>query len=262
MMRAESVTVRIGRKRLLDGVDAEIRPGRVTALIGPNGAGKSTLISLLSGERRPDGGHVALDGLPMTSWPALALARRRAVLLQSTALDFAFTVEEVVELGRLPFAGTTRQLDDERAIAAACRLAGVDGFRARSYQTLSGGEKQRVQFARALAQLWQRGETDGPNGAARYLLLDEPTSALDLRHQRIVLDAARRLAGEGVGVLAALHDLNLAAAFADDVVMLRDGRVVAAGPTAEVMTETLLGRCFDTPIEILTRADGMPAILA
>ncbi|MEX0839948.1 MAG: heme ABC transporter ATP-binding protein [Parvibaculum sp.] len=259
MIHAENVSVLVDRKRLLDGVDAEIRPGRVTALIGPNGAGKSTLISLLSGERRPDGGRVTLDGRPMASWPALALARRRAVLLQSAALDFAFTVEEVVELGRLPFAGTTRQIDDERAIAAACRLAGVDGFRARAYQTLSGGEKQRVQFARALAQLWQHGEAEG---AARYLLLDEPTSALDLRHQRIVLDAARRLAGKGVGILAALHDLNLAAACADDVIMLRDGCVVAAGPVAEMMTGTLLGRCFDTPIEILTRADGMPAILA
>ena len=259
MIRAENVTVRIGRKNLLDGVHAEVRPGHITALIGPNGAGKSTLIAVLSGERRPENGHVTLEGLPMASWPALALARRRAVLLQGTTLDFAFTVEDVVELGRLPFAGTPRQLDDARAVAAACRLAGVDGFRTRAYQTLSGGEKQRVQFARALAQLWQR---PGASSEARFLLLDEPTSALDLRHQRIVLDAARRLAAEGVGVLAALHDLNLAAAYADDVVMLRDGHVVAVGPKGAVMTEALLGRCFDTPIEILTRADGMPAILA
>lgn len=258
MIHAENITVLAGRKRLLDGVDAHIAPGRVTALIGPNGAGKSTLISVLSGERRPDGGHVMLDGLPMASWPALALARRRAVLLQSASLDFAFTVAEVVELGRLPFAGTEAQIDDKRAIAAACRLAGIDAFRAHSYQTLSGGEKQRVQFARALAQLWRR---DGAGGEMRYLLLDEPTSALDLRHQRSVLEAARALASDGVGILAALHDLNLAAAYADDVILMSCGRIAAAGAIDDVMTGETLGACFEVPVEILVRENGARAIL-
>ena len=258
MIRANGISVRAGRKRLLDNVDARVAPGRIVALIGPNGAGKSTLISVLSGERRPDGGHVMLDGVPMTSWPAPALARRRAVLLQSTSLDFSFTVEEVVELGRLPFAGTARQADDEQAVAAACRLAGVDTFRTRSYQTLSGGEKQRVQFARALAQLWHR---DGAAGKAHYLLLDEPTAALDLRHQRSVLDAARALAGRGVGVLAALHDLNLAAAYADDVILLNGGRVVASGSADDVMTRALIGTCFEVPVEIVVRENGARAIL-
>ncbi|ABS61803.1 ABC transporter related [Parvibaculum lavamentivorans DS-1] len=260
MIRARGITILAGRKRLLSGVDATIPPGRVTALIGPNGAGKSTLISVLAGERRPDEGEVSLEAAPLAHAPQRELAQRRAVLLQNTVLDFAFTAEEVVELGRLPHSGTMRQLDDETAVAAACRLTGIDEFRNRSYQTLSGGEKQRVQFARAIAQIWRRpGEADaGP----RYLLLDEPTSALDLRHQRAVLDVARRLADEGVGVLAAIHDLNLASAYADDVILLRDGSVLASGPAEEILTGDKLGACFDVKIEILTRENGARAILA
>lgn len=260
MIRAEALTILAGRKRLLSGVDAAVRPGRVTALIGPNGAGKSTLISVLAGERQPDEGEVWLEAVSLRHAPQRELAQRRAVLLQNTVLDFAFTAEEVVELGRLPHSGTPRQFDDGTAVAAACRLTGIDAFRNRSYQTLSGGEKQRVQFARAIAQIWRRpGEAEtGP----RYLLLDEPTSALDLRHQRAVLDVARRLADDGVGVLAAIHDLNLASAYADDVILLRDGRVLASGPADEIMTGDKLGACFDVKIEILTRENGLRAILA
>lgn len=258
MIEARNISVLVGRKHLLDGVDAAIVPGRVTALIGPNGAGKSTLISVLAGERRPDGGDVMLEGAPLDAHGGEALARRRAVLLQDSGLDFAFTCEEVVELGRLPFSGTPEQHEDDDAIAAACRLAGIDTFRHRSYQTLSGGEKQRVQFARAIAQVWRPA---GKSGPPRYLLLDEPTSALDLRHQRMVLDIARRLAEEGVGVLAAIHDLNLAIAYADDVVLLRGGRLLAAGPVGEVMTSEGLGACFEVEVEILTRENGSRAVL-
>lgn len=259
MIECHDISVLAGRKRLLDGVDAMVAPGRLTALIGPNGAGKSTLISVLAGERRPDAGEVHFEGASMAAVPGRALAQRRAVLLQDSALDFAFTCEEVVELGRLPFSGTPDQLDDGAAIAAACRLAGIDAFRHRSYQTLSGGEKQRVQFARAIAQIWRRPEE--ARGLARYLLLDEPTSALDLRHQRMVLDIARRLSREGVGVLAAIHDLNLAIAYADDVILLRGGRVLASGPSEEVMTGAGLGACFEVEVEILTRENGSRAVL-
>lgn len=259
MIEARDITVLAGRKRLLDGAGARVAPGRVTALIGPNGAGKSTLISVLAGERRPDAGTLLLEGAPLAAHPGRALAQRRAVLLQDSALDFAFTCEEVVELGRLPFSGTPEQMDDEAAIAAACRLAGIEAFRHRSWQTLSGGEKQRVQFARAIAQIWRR--PGSSRSLPRYLLLDEPTSALDLRHQRMVLDIARRLAGDGVGVLAAIHDLNLAIAYADDAILLREGRVLASGPVDEVMTSAGLGACFEVEVEILTRENGSRAVL-
>jgi iron complex transport system ATP-binding protein len=259
MIRASGISVAAGGKRLLDDVTVCVRPGRVTALIGPNGAGKSTLISVLAGERKPDRGDVLLDGASLCRIPPLALARRRAVLLQQSALDFAFTAEEVIELGRLPFSGTQAQLSDAEAIGEAARLAGVLPFLSRSYQTLSGGEKQRVQFARAMAQIWRPGECAAIE--TRYLILDEPTSALDLQHQRRVLEAARLLADEGVGVLAAIHDLNLASAYADDAVLLKGGRVIASGAARDVLTASALGACFDVEVEIFTRPNGQRAIL-
>ena len=259
MIRATDISVLAGRKRLLDGVSVSVVPGRVTALIGPNGAGKSTLIAALAGERRPDEGEILFENAPLATWSGLAIARRRAVLLQESTLDFAFTAEEVIELGRLPFAGTEAQFEDRAAVAAAARMTGVDRFRERSYQTLSGGEKQRVQFARAIAQIWRSHQDK--DRSPRYMLLDEPTSALDLRHQRMVLDVARALADDGVGVIAAIHDLNLASAYADEAVLLRGGRVLASGPVEEVMTEAELGACFEVEVEILTRENGQRAIL-
>lgn len=259
MIEAKGVTVRAGARAIVEDVTFGIAPGRVTALIGPNGAGKSTLVSLLSGERRPDAGAVAIDGVPMTAFDPLALARRRAVLLQHSTLDFDFTSAEVVALGRLPFAATTEAADDEAACHAAQRLAGVEPLWRRLYRTLSGGERQRVQFARAIAQIWRRRSGEGPS---RYLLLDEPTSALDLRHRRSLLETSRRLAAEGIGVLAVLHDLALAADYADDVVLLKHGRVHSAGPSDAILTEACLSACFDAPVEILTRANGEKAIFA
>ena len=257
MIRASGISVLAGRKRLLDEVDISVRPGRVTVLIGPNGAGKSTLISVLAGEKKPDDGEVLLDETPLERIASSSLARRRAVLLQDSSLDFAFTAEEVVELGRFPYSGTQAQIADAEAIAEAARLTGIGPFLSRSYQTLSGGEKQRVQFARAIAQIWR----PAGEGEDRYLILDEPTSALDLRHQRLTLDIARRLAEEGVGVLAAIHDLNLASTYADDALLLKGGHVIAAGGADDVLTAPTLGACFDVEIEILTRINGKRAIL-
>src|SRR5262249_51103076 len=144
-----------GRRLLLDQVSLRLIPGRVTMLLGPNGAGKSTLIAALAGERRPQSGRVTLDGDAITALPAALLARRRAVLPQSTALAFDFTVAEVVALGRLPFVGSEQALVDEAALAAACEATGIGALRGRRYGTLSGGEQQRVQLARVLAQLWR-----------------------------------------------------------------------------------------------------------
>ena len=258
MIEAENISIRAGARLLLDDLSLRIAPGRVTVLLGPNGAGKSTLLSVLSGERRPETGRVTIAGAPMEGETPLALARRRAVLLQHSSLDFSFTVAEVVGLGRLPFAATEHERDDEMALASACRLAGIEAVWTQTYQTLSGGERQRVQFARALAQLWRR----NPCAETRYLLLDEPTAALDLRHRRSVLEAAHKLSTEGVGVLAVLHDLNLAAAFADDVVLLKRGRILASGPRADVLTEDNLARCFDVAVEVIRKPDGALAILA
>jgi iron complex transport system ATP-binding protein len=158
-------------------------------------------------------------------------------------------VHEVVMLGRSPHAGACRSRDHLRATDAAMRAADVAHLADRPYPTLSGGERQRVQLARALAQIWP---ADGTALAgARYLLLDEPTNNLDLRHQGEVLSAARRLAADGAGVLAILHDINLAAAFADRICLLKQGRIIADGPTAEIIAEAPLAETFDVSVTVL-----------
>src|SRR5262249_19667631 len=210
------------------------------------------LIAALAGERRPQSGRVTLDGDAITALPAALLARRRAVLPQSTALAFDFTVAEVVALGCLPFVGSEQALVDEAALAAACEATGIGALRGRRYGTLSGGEQQRVQLARVLAQLWRA----GPEPAARYLLLDEPTAALELWPRGALAGRVRDLAGDGIGVLAAVHDRHRAGDCDDEVVLRRGGRVVAAGPPANVLEPAMLQACFGVPVELVRRADG------
>lgn len=252
MIEARAIAVRHGRRSILEDVSVSVRPGRLLAILGPNGAGKSTLLGLLAGERRPDRGEVLIDGRPSAGWSPRELARCRAVMPQSASAAADFLVEEVVALGRLPFARSQHALQDGEAVEESIRTAGVAPLAGRRYGVLSGGERQRVQWARVLAQLWSRDR----EGHGRALLLDEPTSAMDLRHQGALLSQARRLAGGGMAVAAVLHDLNLAAAYADDVLLLREGRTVAGGPAAEVLTPGPLSECFGVRVERLSRSDG------
>lgn len=243
ILSATSLVVRRDRRALLDDVSIDLAPGRVTAVIGPNGAGKSTLLRALSGELRPDSGDIRFAGQPLSAWPVAELARRRAVLPQESDLRFPFRVEEVVRLGRVPHPGAGETPHD-RALAREA-LARVDlvAFADRIYPKLSGGERQRVHLARALVQLRPAPGAVAP--AERALLLDEPTASLDLSHQHGVLALARGLAAnENVAVLAVLHDLNLVLAYADDVVVLCDGRVFAAGPVAAALTPQLIRDVF------------------
>jgi len=247
MLAATDLQLDLGGRAVLDGVSIAVQPGEVLAVLGPNGAGKSTLLRVLSGLHRARRGSVTLDGRPLTDWSARALARRRAVLPQESHLAFPFRVHEVVLLGRSPHAGGSRA-DDLRAVDAAMRATDTLAFADRLYPTLSGGEKQRVHLARALAQIWQ------PEAAARpgrYLLMDEPTNNLDLRHQHAALQMARHCAGAGVGVLAILHDINLAGAFADRICLLKQGRIVALGPTAEMLDAAPLAAAFDVSVTVL-----------
>lgn len=235
-----------GGRWLVRDVDLAVQRGRVTVLAGPNGAGKSTALKLLTGDLRPTSGTVSLNGRPLDAWSAREQAVQRAVLTQDPRLDFPFAVEEVVTLGRGVHRGRSRRADDERAIARAMALAGVAPLAGRIHTTLSGGERQRVQLARVVAQI-----ADPPaSGLDRYLLLDEPTSSLDIAHQGSVMAAARALAAEGVGVLAVLHDLNLAAAFADDLVVMREGRIVASGAPEVVLTAETIGDVYGVPVRV------------
>ena len=247
MLDALNITVERRGRRLLDDVEFQAQAGHVTAIIGPNGAGKSTLLKVLSGELKPDTGSVHLDGVDIKSLGAARLAARRAVVPQATALSFPFTVLEVVMLGTIvPGFGLVDTIARAHAHSA---LDAVDlqEFSNHYYTELSGGERQRVHVARALCQLAAAPSQDGKTCV---LLLDEPTSSLDLAHQCAVLDEARRQAIAGRVVVVVLHDLNLAATYADRVVLLSGGRISAVGSPRDVFTDQLLSETFGIGIAV------------
>ncbi|MFI8945621.1 heme ABC transporter ATP-binding protein [Streptomyces sp. NPDC053750] len=239
LAEADGLRVHLDGRPVLDGVGVTVCAGEVLALVGPNGAGKSTLLGALAADLPADEGVVRVHGRPVTEWSAPELALRRAVLPQSASLSFPFPVEEVVRMGRAPWAGTGLEDEDDTAVAEAMARTEVTGFAGRPFSALSGGERARVALARVLAQ------------RTSLLLLDEPTAALDLRHQELVLRLCRERARAGDAVIVVLHDLGLAAAYADRVAILRTGRVAADGPPAEVFSEQLLSEVYDQPVEVL-----------
>lgn len=226
-----------------------VEAGQVHALLGPNGAGKTTALRLLAGDHRPSRGTATLDDRPLAQWTAAALATRRAVLMQRTALDFAFRTREVVQLGRA-FLGPP----DHAVVDAVLSAFALEALAERPFTQLSGGQQQRVQLARVAAQVWP---DDTPT--ARYLLLDEPTANLDLAVQQQVLAAIRQLAARGLGVLWVVHDVNLAARHADTVTLLRAGQTVAQGPADTALTTDTLSQTFGVPMQALA-IDGQPAL--
>jgi iron complex transport system ATP-binding protein len=229
-----------GTRQLVSQVSVSVAPGSLVCVLGPNGAGKSTCLRLLSGDLAPQRGQALLDGRPIAGWSARALARRRAVLRQDTAVAFDFLGIEVVIAGRYPHCGGRPGAADREIAERALRDADAGHLASRTIHTLSGGERARVHFARVLAQVAYE-----PPDPPRYLLLDEPTASLDLAHQHAVMRLARRLATErGLGVLAVVHDLNLAARYADRVLMLRDGRALAQGTPEDVLVPDTVSRCF------------------
>ncbi|GIH23603.1 ABC transporter ATP-binding protein [Acrocarpospora phusangensis] len=244
----ENVSVRVGGRDLVSEVSLEVAEGEVLGLAGPNGAGKSTLLRTLYRARRPTSGRVLLDGRDVWRQPAGWLARRLAAVLQESGGDFELTVYDVVAMGRTPhkraFDGDNHE--DKAIIADALARLDVAGLAYAPFDRLSGGEKQRVLIARALAQ------------RPATMVLDEPTNHLDLRHQ---LDALELVRGLGVTAVIALHDLNLAAAFCDRVCVMDGGRVVAVGPPAEVLTPALLAEVYRVQAEVTVHPEtGVPQL--
>jgi iron complex transport system ATP-binding protein len=232
----------IAGRWLVRGASVRVEPGRLVAFLGPNGSGKSTLLRLLSGVWAPTEGTVTLDGAPLARVPRRALARTVALVPQDTHIAFAFTVREIVAMGRHAHLGRfeRERAADHQAIAQALARADVTGIADRDATELSGGERQRVLIARSLAT------------EARHLLLDEPTASLDVAHALDVLALCRRLADDGHAVAVALHDLNLARRFATDAVLLRDGAVVTSGPIDRVLTPSAVGDVFGVSVSIAT----------
>ncbi|MFD5083512.1 ABC transporter ATP-binding protein [Kitasatospora sp. NPDC058201] len=248
-LRAEGLRVRIGGATLLDAVSLTFGPGRITALLGPNGAGKSTLLRAVAGLTRPSAGRVLLDGEDLHALTARRRARQVAFLEQQADTRLSLPVRQVIELGRTPHrsrwpvpANTAADAHERAVFADAVAAADVGHLLDRSWPTLSGGERQRVQLARALVQ------------EPGVLLLDEPTNHLDLRHQLGFLETVR---GLGITTVAALHDLELAAAYCDEAAVLLDGRLVAHGTGPEVLTSPMIARVYgvDATVERHPRHD-------
>lgn len=244
-LQARGVDLVLGGARILSGVDFSARCGAVTAIMGCNGAGKSSLLRVLCGELSPRVGSVAVGGRPLAGWDNRELARVRAVVPQSSALVFPFTVYEVVLLGRSPHDDPAPVADE--IVHQAMERTGLSGMEEREYTTLSGGERQRVHIARAIAQI----HAAAPR-TPRLLCMDEPTSSLDLAHQHRCLRTARELAADNVCVVVVLHDLNLCHRYADQIFLMHQGACLAGGDTAAVMQPELLGKAYGVPVERTT----------
>jgi len=258
-IQAENLSYVVNGRKLIDAVSIGFDPGEFVAIIGPNGAGKSTLLRLLSGELRPSAGRVAWSGEPAEKLSPARLALRRAVMAQGAALAFSYPVHEVARQGLAVVGRRLPKMQADKIVARALAVSGVHHLSHRNFLTLSGGEQQRARFARALCQLKAAQE---PGRFCQALLLDEPTSSLDLEHQLALLGAARAIVASGVTVIAIVHDLNIAARFADRLVVLAGGRVVADGPAAQVIDETLVREIFRATMRVdRESATGLPIVL-
>lgn len=227
MLTAKNIRVTLGGKEILSGIDFSARPGEITAIVGPNGSGKTTLLRALTGDLAYDG-SVSLSGRDIGQMRPYELAAIRAVLSQSSMLAFPFNVLEVVRLG-LTAGGAAQHSDlPHKALAAV----GLSGFEAKFFQELSGGEQQRVSLARVLVQVWEPVVAGQPH----WLFLDEPVSSLDIGHQLMVMQLAEDYAKAGGGVIAVMHDLNLTAMFANNIVLINRGKVMGHGRPTTVLT--------------------------
>jgi iron complex transport system ATP-binding protein len=242
--------MRYDGRDVLRAVTLEIPPGMVLTITGPNGAGKSTLLSILAGLRRGHAGSCLFNGREVLDWPRRALAQQVSVVPQRVQMEFPFTSEQVVTMGRTPFCnGLFESPDDHVAVERAMRITDTTQFRKRDFRTLSGGERQRVVLASALAQ------------TPRVLLLDEPTTFLDPEHQVSLFRILRGLAGEGVLVITVTHDLNLAARYSDRLIMLRGGELRASGAPREVIEPRIIRDVFSVDAQIHQTPAGHPWIM-
>ena len=238
-LSARNISFAIKGRHILHDMDLEVQGGKTTVLLGPNGAGKSTLMKILSGYLKATGGEVMIAGCDPAKISLKARARMLGVLTQRSSLEFPFTAREVIAMGRMPF-GVSEGFDE-----VTQELLGMFGVAAdQSYLTMSGGEQQLVQLCRVFAQVWGR-------GSEAFLLLDEPMTALDLRYQSKIVSILKKFSSQGLGQLVVMHDINLAAELADEIVLMSSGKVIAKGSAAEALKVDNLERTFDTVINQL-----------
>lgn len=240
---------------LLQGISLQLAAGEVLGLLGPNGAGKSSLLHTIAGGLPGGASRILLGGRPQADWAPVEKARALAMQTQHPSLNFPFTVAEVVLMGRIPHA--SGRDCDEAIVAEVLACTDTAGLASRPYTQLSGGEKQRVQLARCLAQVWR--QQDSP---CRLLLLDEPSSALDLAHQRMVMELVTTLSGSGCAVVIASHDVNLLASLCTRLLVLQSGRQYSYGTAAEVLTPDMFAAVFQADVQVQSHPRrGTPMVL-
>lgn len=244
MVELREVSYRAGRAQILDGVSVRFPRARFSVVLGPNGAGKSTLLRMATGLARPTLGEVRYDDRPVATFGAEELARTRAVLSQHVELAFPLPARDVVMMGRYPHYGRTPTARDRAIVQRALEMVGMTERQEQAYPTLSGGEQQKIQLARVLAQIWRDDSDDDGGARHRFLFLDEPTSSLDVHYQLHLLDVARGLLEHDCTVVAVLHDLNVAFRYADFVVLLDGGRVAYEAGRGEEIPAELIERVF------------------
>jgi iron complex transport system ATP-binding protein len=253
MLHVDRISVKAGRSGpiLLREASFNAAPGRFLAVLGPNGSGKSTLLKAIGGELPVRDGSIRWKGVRVQDLDLRSIARERAFLDQHGVVPFAFTAREVVMMGRYPYFSTVPSSADEAAVDRAMAVMHVEGYQDRPMPLLSGGERQRAHIARTIAQLEnlpdrQAGSASGPS----LWLLDEPLNDLDIAHQHVLLASARAYAERGHCVVAVLHDVNLAAQYAHQFLLLRQGRILAQGSAADVLQASLLGKAYGMPAHV------------
>jgi iron complex transport system ATP-binding protein len=266
MLEIQNLVCKIGSRTIVDGVSLCFDPGRLHVIVGPNGSGKSTLLKAFSGEWVPSAGSITYDGTDLKRIEKLSLARRRAVMTQLPELHFPLSVEEIVMMGRYPHFSFSPTPNDRAICEQVMSHLSIQSLSGRDYLTLSGGERQRVQFARALVQIWEgpapvedahfpTGLSQLPTGlpasGSRYLFLDEPVSSLDIHYQHQLLQLARDLVKEKIVLIAVLHDLNLALHYADRMIFMKQGRIVAEGAVPGIVTPALIREVFDIEARLI-----------
>jgi iron complex transport system ATP-binding protein len=236
MMKATDITLLLSDRTILKDVHLQIAPGKFTAVVGANGAGKSSLLKVLSREYTKHSGSISINNKPADTFSPAALALQRAVLAQHTVVQFPFTVGHIVVMGR--YHHRSSKTENKKVLEEVMQATGVDAWYERNYLTLSGGEKQRVQLARVMAQVWD------VKDHARFILLDEPTSSLDIAQQQMLFHVVKQACARNIGVLAIVHDLNQAVQFADQLYFLKDGGVLAHGKPLDVFTKPIIEETF------------------
>ena len=246
MLKTTNINYTIAKKQILKNISVDFMPGEFAMILGPNGSGKSSFLKIFSGETSHFSGGVLYNNIPLKNISKEALAKYRAVMSQQPELSFPLTVEEVVMMGRYPHFTFSPNKKDFSVCEEVIDLMNLHAFKDRNYMTLSGGEKQRVQYARVLAQIWEK-----PSEGCRYLFLDEPLNNLDINYQQEFLQIAKKLKDDNTVLVAVMHDINLAIQHADTLIFLKEGELAAKGKPKEILTASLIEKVFGVRTTII-----------